>query len=82
MGGPCPGLRPTLAALAGLFHLPIYREYALAAVGAPLEVPRLPQPSPQDVARYHQLYVQRLQQLFEEHKEACGVAPSTHLTIV
>ncbi|XP_053911841.1 2-acylglycerol O-acyltransferase 3-like [Cuculus canorus] len=31
MGGPCPGLRPTLAALTGLFHLPFYREYALAA---------------------------------------------------
>ncbi|XP_032940184.1 2-acylglycerol O-acyltransferase 3 isoform X2 [Catharus ustulatus] len=29
--GPCPGLRPSLAALQGLFRLPLYREYALAA---------------------------------------------------
>ncbi|XP_068780113.1 2-acylglycerol O-acyltransferase 3-like [Struthio camelus] len=199
-GGPCPGLRPSLAALAGLFRLPLYREYALAAglcpvsracldrvltqpdqalvimvggaaealegtpgrhrvtlrqrrgfvrlalrhgaplvpvyvfgeqetfwqpapgegsrlrrlqrrlkallgfapcvfagrgglpvlpfavpltvvVGAPIPVPRRPQPSEQDVAHYHGLYVQQLQQLFERHKEACGVPASTHLTI-
>ncbi|XP_054151369.1 LOW QUALITY PROTEIN: diacylglycerol O-acyltransferase 2-like, partial [Melozone crissalis] len=30
-GGPCPGLRPNLAALEGLFRLPLYREYAMAA---------------------------------------------------
>ncbi|XP_064262374.1 diacylglycerol O-acyltransferase 2-like isoform X2 [Passer domesticus] len=30
-GGPCPGLRPNLAMLEGLFRLPIYREYAMAA---------------------------------------------------
>ncbi|XP_014749717.1 PREDICTED: 2-acylglycerol O-acyltransferase 3-like, partial [Sturnus vulgaris] len=29
--GPCPGLRPSLAALEGLFRLPLYREYAMAA---------------------------------------------------
>lgn len=62
----------------GCAHAPL----SPPAVGAPLEVPRLPRPSPQEVAHYHQLYLQRLQQLFEGHKEACGVAPSTHLTIV
>lgn len=30
-GGPCPGLKPTLAVLGGLFRLPLYREYAMAA---------------------------------------------------
>ncbi|XP_058678920.1 2-acylglycerol O-acyltransferase 3 [Ammospiza caudacuta] len=193
-GGPCPGLRPNLAALEGLFRLPLYREYAMAAglcpvsqrcldsvlsrpsqallivvggaaealegtpgrhrvtlrqrrgfvrlalrhgaplvpvyvfgeqdafqqpplaersllrrlqrglkrilgfapclfwgrgglpvlpfrvpltvvVGTPLEVPRVPRPSPELVAHYHELYVQRLQELFERHKVACGVSP-------
>ncbi|XP_065514166.1 2-acylglycerol O-acyltransferase 3-like [Caloenas nicobarica] len=200
-GGPCPGLRPTLAALAGLFRLPLYREYALAAgmcpvsrrcldqvlsqrdqalvvmvggaaealegtpgshrvtlsgrtgfvrlalrhgaplvpvyvfgeqeafsgpppgwgsrlrrlqrrlkdllgfaplifwgrggnpllpfqrpitvvVGAPLELPRRPRPSPQEVSRFHRLHRQRLLRLFQEHKGACGVPPGTPLTVL
>ncbi|XP_040513139.1 diacylglycerol O-acyltransferase 2-like isoform X1 [Gallus gallus] len=40
-GGPCPGLKPTLAVLGGLFRLPLYREYAMAAGLCPVSRPCL-----------------------------------------
>ncbi|XP_069739298.1 LOW QUALITY PROTEIN: 2-acylglycerol O-acyltransferase 3-like, partial [Phaenicophaeus curvirostris] len=51
-------------------------------VGAPLFVPRIPRPSEREVDRFHQLYLQRLQSLFEEHKVACGLHPETRLHIL
>ena len=37
-------------------------------VGAPLQLPRIEAPTPQDVARWHDAYCARLQQLFDAHK--------------
>lgn len=64
----------------GLPFLP-FRVPLTVVVGSPLEVPRVARPSPDLVAQFHQLYVEKLQELFERHKVACGVHPDTQLTI-
>mmetsp|Transcript_21714 Transcript_21714/g.60334 ORF Transcript_21714/g.60334 Transcript_21714/m.60334 type:complete len:352 (-) Transcript_21714:160-1215(-) len=38
-------------------------------VGPPLDVPHLPEPTREQVQRYHAMYVRALQTLFDEHKE-------------
>ncbi|XP_070810059.1 2-acylglycerol O-acyltransferase 3 isoform X2 [Pituophis catenifer annectens] len=50
-------------------------------VGKPILVPLCPHPKPEEVDRYHALYVQALQQLFEEHKGNCGLPSSQQLFI-
>uniref|UniRef100_A0A8C3WTD0 Acyltransferase n=1 Tax=Catagonus wagneri TaxID=51154 RepID=A0A8C3WTD0_9CETA len=51
-------------------------------VGQPIPVPRCPWPSKEQVDHYHMLYMKALEQLFEEHKESCGVPASAHLTFI
>ncbi|XP_045397453.1 2-acylglycerol O-acyltransferase 3 [Lemur catta] len=51
-------------------------------VGRPIPVPRCPHPTTDEVDHYHALYLKALEQLFEEHKESCGVPASTHLTFI
>ncbi|XP_058039553.1 2-acylglycerol O-acyltransferase 3 isoform X2 [Ahaetulla prasina] len=51
-------------------------------VGKPILVPLRPHPKPEEVDRYHALYVQALQQLFEEHKGNCGLPSSQQLFII
>ncbi|XP_054445135.1 2-acylglycerol O-acyltransferase 3 [Pteronotus mesoamericanus] len=51
-------------------------------VGRPIPVPQRFHPTEEEVDHYHELYMKALQQLFEEHKESCGVPASTHLTII
>ncbi|XP_008047622.1 2-acylglycerol O-acyltransferase 3 [Carlito syrichta] len=51
-------------------------------VGRPIPVPQCLRPTEEEVDRYHSLYVKALEQLFEEHKESCGVPASTHLTFL
>ncbi|XP_006106273.1 2-acylglycerol O-acyltransferase 3 [Myotis lucifugus] len=50
-------------------------------VGRPILVPQSLNPTDEEVDHYHTLYMKALEQLFEEHKESCGVPASTHLTI-
>lgn len=52
----------------------------LPAVGHPIPVPQCLYPTEEEVDHYHVLYMKALEQLFEEHKESCGVPASTHLT--
>ena len=52
------------------------------AVGRPIPVPQCPQPTEEQVDHYHMLYMKALEQLFEEHKESCGLPASTHLTFI
>ena len=52
------------------------------AVGRPIPVPQCPQPTEEQVDHYHTLYMKALEQLFEEHKESCGLPASTHLTFI
>ncbi|KAG8509802.1 2-acylglycerol O-acyltransferase 3 [Galemys pyrenaicus] len=51
-------------------------------VGSPIPVPRRFNPTKEEVDHYHTLYMEALEQLFEEHKESCGVPASTHLTFI
>uniref|UniRef100_A0A8C0KJW8 Acyltransferase n=1 Tax=Canis lupus dingo TaxID=286419 RepID=A0A8C0KJW8_CANLU len=48
-------------------------------VGRPIPVPQRLNPTEEEVDHYHMLYMEALEQLFEEHKESCGVPASTHL---
>eukprot|EP00727_Mastigamoeba_balamuthi_P001958 m51a1_g1176 putative diacylglycerol acyltransferase family protein (383) ;mRNA; r:382570-384312 len=41
-------------------------------VGRPIELPRLSSPSPQEVSAWHAVFVARLVELFDRHKEAAG----------
>ncbi|XP_070583838.1 2-acylglycerol O-acyltransferase 3 isoform X2 [Erythrolamprus reginae] len=50
-------------------------------VGKPILVPLRPYPKLEEVEHYHALYVQALQQLFEEHKGSCGLPSSQQLFI-
>lgn len=43
-------------------------------VGAPLALPHISSPTPEDVSKYHDEYVAALRSLFDRHKEACGAA--------
>ncbi|KAF6125805.1 monoacylglycerol O-acyltransferase 3 [Phyllostomus discolor] len=51
-------------------------------VGRPIPVPQCLYPTEEEVDHYHKLYMKALQELFEEHKESCGVPASTHLTFI
>uniref|UniRef100_A0A2K6GKK4 Acyltransferase n=1 Tax=Propithecus coquereli TaxID=379532 RepID=A0A2K6GKK4_PROCO len=51
-------------------------------VGRPIPVPRHLHPTTDEVDHYHAVYMKALEQLFEEHKESCGVPASTHLTFI
>ncbi|XP_004688316.1 PREDICTED: 2-acylglycerol O-acyltransferase 3 [Condylura cristata] len=51
-------------------------------VGRPIPVPKRFNPTKEEVDQYHMLYMKALEQLFEEHKESCGVPASTHLTFI
>ncbi|KAM8778373.1 2-acylglycerol O-acyltransferase 3 [Rhynchonycteris naso] len=59
------------------FPLPI-----TTVVGRPIPVPQCIHPTDEQVDHYHMLYMKALEQLFEEHKESCGVPASTHLTFI
>jgi len=44
------------------------RKKLMTVVGTPIEVPLTPNPSDEEVDKYHQLYIQPLENLFEEYK--------------
>ncbi|XP_058679002.1 2-acylglycerol O-acyltransferase 2-like [Ammospiza caudacuta] len=59
------------------FRRPIH-----TVVGAPLELPRVPNPSADQVQLWHRRYRERLRELFEEHKGKFGVPPERRLSFV
>lgn len=54
----------------------------LSAVGRPIRVEKKEKPSAEDLDALHQLYMDELSQLFEEHKGNYGVDADTHLNFV
>ncbi|CAH7258645.1 2-acylglycerol O-acyltransferase 3 [Phodopus roborovskii] len=58
------------------FRVPIH-----TVVGAPIPVQRSPMPTREQVDQLHKLYVERLIQLFEEHKTRYGVPADQHLIL-
>ena len=49
-------------------------------VGQPIEIPKVERPSDEVVAKYHQIYIQEIQNLFDRHK-AQYAAPDEYLVI-
>ncbi|KAM7228453.1 hypothetical protein CapIbe_020907 [Capra ibex] len=81
------GISPCIFWGRGLFSnkswglMPLARPVT-TVVGRPIPVPQCPQPTEEQVDHYHTLYMKALEQLFEEHKESCGLPASTRLTFI
>ena len=54
----------------------------LPSVGRPIPVPQRLDHSKEEVDHYHTLYMEALEQLFEDHKESYVVPASTRLTFI
>lgn len=54
----------------------------LCAVGRPIKVEKNETPTAEDLDALHQLYMDELSNLFEEHKGNYGVDEDTHLNFV
>lgn len=54
----------------------------LSAVGRPIVVVKKEKPTAEELDALHQLYMDELSNLFEEHKANYGVDEDTHLNFV
>uniref|UniRef100_H3CGV9 Acyltransferase n=1 Tax=Tetraodon nigroviridis TaxID=99883 RepID=H3CGV9_TETNG len=93
-GSPLRRLQDRLQSLMGiampLFHargvfqysfgLMPYRKPVHTVVGKPISVAQTPSPTSEDIEALHRAYLQRLTQLFEEHKLEYGLQQHQHLT--
>lgn len=60
----------TLTVFWGLFGSPIPRPNPITGViGRPIEMPHVPEPTDEDVDKYHLKYVEEVQRLFEKYKK-------------
>ncbi|XP_057620717.1 2-acylglycerol O-acyltransferase 3 [Chionomys nivalis] len=67
---------------ANLWGLVPFAQPITTVVGRPIPVPQSLKPTEDQVDCYHWLYMKALERLFADHKEACGVPASTHLTFL
>ncbi|XP_040587131.1 2-acylglycerol O-acyltransferase 2-A-like [Mesocricetus auratus] len=79
-------LQATLSVALPLFYgrlglLIPFRAPVHTVVGAPIPVQRSPRPSREQVDQLHELYVERLIQLFEDYKTQYGVPAGQHLVL-
>jgi 2-acylglycerol O-acyltransferase 2 len=51
-------------------------------VGKPIQMPKIEEPSVEDIEKYHQAYCEALTDLFEQHKQAAGLGESARLEIM
>ncbi|CAI5791636.1 2-acylglycerol O-acyltransferase 3 [Podarcis lilfordi] len=80
------GLAPSLFSGRGLFSSTSWGIQPMAApltvvVGKPIPVPLRPRPTEDEVNSFHALYVEALKELFDAHKESCGLPASQQLLI-
>ncbi|XP_057177422.1 2-acylglycerol O-acyltransferase 2 isoform X2 [Triplophysa rosa] len=61
------------------FGLMPYRKPINTVVGRPIKVEKKEKPTAEDLDNLHQLYMDELAQLFEEHKQNYGVLEDSHL---
>ncbi|XP_048191333.1 acyl-CoA wax alcohol acyltransferase 2 [Perognathus longimembris pacificus] len=59
------------------FALPV-----TTVVGKPLPLPKIENPSQEMVHKYHQLYIEALRKLFDEHKTKYGISETQELELV
>uniref|UniRef100_A0A8C7WQ27 Acyltransferase n=1 Tax=Oryzias sinensis TaxID=183150 RepID=A0A8C7WQ27_9TELE len=64
------------------FGLLPYRRPITTVVGRPIKVEKKQKPTPEELDALHQLYMDKLSELFEEHKGNFGVDKDTHLNFV
>ncbi|GAA6074742.1 2-acylglycerol O-acyltransferase 2, partial [Tachysurus ichikawai] len=64
------------------FGLMPYRKPINTVVGKPISVQKKEKPSTEDLDALHELYMDELTQLFEEHKRNYGVPEDTHLVFI
>ncbi|XP_073404705.1 2-acylglycerol O-acyltransferase 2 [Dendrobates tinctorius] len=64
------------------FGLMPYRRPINTIVGKPIPVLENPNPTSEEVDRLHQLYTEKLSELFEEHKTKYNVPADRHLTFI
>ncbi|XP_053219115.1 uncharacterized protein LOC128400706 isoform X2 [Podarcis raffonei] len=80
------GFAPCLFSGRGLFSSRSWGIQPMAApltvvVGKPIPVPRRPRPTEDEVNSFHALYVKALKELFDAHKESCGLPASQQLLV-
>ncbi|VDM70534.1 unnamed protein product, partial [Strongylus vulgaris] len=61
-------------------YLP-FRKPIDTVVGVPIPVDKVEKPTQEQIDELHDIYVTKLNELFEEHKQRFGVAPETKLVI-
>nr|XP_033780926.1 2-acylglycerol O-acyltransferase 3 [Geotrypetes seraphini] len=81
------GFAPCLFLGRGIFSseswgLTPFNKPVTTIVGRPIQVPHIPVPSCEEVDKYHRLYIEELQNLFDRHKVSCGLSASQQLTIL
>ncbi|XP_072232931.1 2-acylglycerol O-acyltransferase 2-A [Leuresthes tenuis] len=64
------------------FGLIPYRKPIHTVVGRPIPVTQTPSPRSEDIEGLHRVYLQRLTELFEQHKDAYGLDQNQHLTFI
>uniref|UniRef100_A0A672H3R6 2-acylglycerol O-acyltransferase 2-A-like n=1 Tax=Salarias fasciatus TaxID=181472 RepID=A0A672H3R6_SALFA len=64
------------------FGLMPYRKPITTVVGRPIQVERTPKPTAEQLNDLHQLYMDELSNLFDEHKADYGIDEDTHLNFV
>ncbi|XP_015270348.1 PREDICTED: 2-acylglycerol O-acyltransferase 2-B-like [Gekko japonicus] len=64
------------------FGLLPFRRPIHTVVGAPILVPKTPHPSPEAIDQLHKTYLEKLVQLFEDHKVQFGVPENKHLNLI
>uniref|UniRef100_A0A665TN66 Acyltransferase n=1 Tax=Echeneis naucrates TaxID=173247 RepID=A0A665TN66_ECHNA len=64
------------------FGLMPYRKSIHTVVGRPILVAQTPSPSREDIESLHEVYLQSLSDLFEQHKHTYGYSEDQHLTFI
>lgn len=65
-----------------LLEPPTCQLLSLSSVGKPISVVQTPSPTSEDIEKLHQMYLQSLTELFEEHKHNYGLQEHQHLTFI
>ncbi|KAK6044946.1 diacylglycerol acyltransferase, partial [Cooperia oncophora] len=69
----------------GIFQLTFgylpFRKPIDTVVGAPIPVVKVPDPTQEQIDELHEVYIEKLNELFEEHKQKYGVPAETKLVI-
>ena len=66
-----------------IIHLSIFIGFFLKKiVGAPIDCPRIPDPPIEEIQKYHKMYVDGLQSLFDEYKDKLAADRKSDLQLI